>query len=133
MTYNTFKKTYLIFLIFFAGALLVVGTSNALAESSGSKINVPFKFANGMKKYQEMCSVCHGDALQGTKAGPPLLHPFYKPSHHADVTFYRAALKGVQAHHWEFGDMPPVPGATKEILDAIVPFVRWYQQEKGLY
>ncbi len=113
--------------------LLILTTSNILAESSKQKINVPFKFANGMKKYQEMCSVCHGEVLEGTKTGPPLLHPFYKPSHHSDVAFYRAALKGVQAHHWEFGDMPPVPGATKEILDAIIPFVRWYQQEKGLY
>lgn len=121
------------FLILLIGGLLVLGMSCALAEPSGNKINVPFKFANGMKKYQEMCSVCHGDALQGTKTGPPLLHPFYKPSHHANVTFYRAALQGVQAHHWEFGNMPPIPGATKEIMDAIVPFVRWYQKEKGLF
>lgn len=106
-----------------------------LAESSDKTVGmqVPFKYAMGNKKYQENCAVCHGQSLQGTKTGPPLLHPFYKPSHHADFTFYRAALKGVQAHHWEFGDMPPVAGITREDMDSIVPFIRWYQREKGLY
>jgi hypothetical protein len=61
------------------------------------------------------------------------MHGFYKPSHHADITFYNAALQGVKAHHWNFGDMPRVRGAKREDLDAIVPFVRWLQQEKGLF
>ena len=103
------------------------------AETAKQAPKVPFKYMTGMQKYQKMCSVCHGKWAAGTKQGPPLLHPFYKPSHHSDVTFYRAALKGVKAHHWKFGDMPPIKGATKEDLDAIVPFVRWFQREKGLY
>lgn len=94
---------------------------------------VPFKYAVGNKKYQENCSVCHGVSLEGSKQGPPLLHGFYKPSHHNDASFYRAALQGVRAHHWNFGDMPRIPGVTQQDMEAIVPFIRWFQQDRGLY
>lgn len=61
------------------------------------------------------------------------MHGFYKPSHHGNAAFYRATLQGVRAHHWQFGDMPKVEGVTAEDMDSIVPFIRWLQQEKGLY
>ena len=102
-------------------------------EKDSSQPKVPFKFAVGKAKYQENCSGCHGRWLEGTKQGPPLMHGFYKPSHHGDPSFYRAALNGVRAHHWEFGDMPKIDGVTKRDMDKIVPFIRWLQQEKGLY
>jgi hypothetical protein len=86
-----------------------------------------------MKKYQSMCASCHGKWGNGTDNGPPLMHPYYVPSHHGDSAFYRAALKGIFAHHWKFGDMPPVPGITKEDMNRIIPFIRWMQQDKGLY
>lgn len=113
--------------MFFSSFTVVAG------ERTGKQLKVPFKFAVGKKKYQEACSVCHGKWLDGTKQGPPLMHGFYKPSHHGDPAFYRAALKGVRAHHWEFGDMAPVNGITRKDMDSIVPFIRWLQQEKGLY
>ena len=104
------------------------------AQSSAAEApRVPFQYSLGVQKYQKMCSSCHGQWLEGTGMGPPLLHPFYKPSHHGDPSFYRAALQGVKAHHWEFDDMPAVPGATKQDMDAIIPFIRWLQREKGLY
>jgi mono/diheme cytochrome c family protein len=102
-------------------------------EGAKKQPNVPFKFAIGKKKYQQMCSVCHGEWLGGSKMGPPLMHGFYKPSHHGDPAFYRAAMKGVQAHHWKFGNMAPVNGITRKDMDSIVPFIRWLQKEKGLY
>lgn len=106
----------------------------AFAEDGASnQPRVPFKLAVGKKKYQESCSGCHGKWLEGTKQGPPLLHGFYKPSHHGDSAFYRAALNGVRAHHWKFGNMPPITGITSKDMDSIVPFIRWYQQAKGLY
>jgi mono/diheme cytochrome c family protein len=105
----------------------------SVTVASAEEPKVPFTHAKGGKLYKDNCAVCHGETLTGTKQGPPLLHPFYKPSHHADFSFYRAALKGVQAHHWEFGDMPPIQGITREDMDAIVPFIRWYQKEKGLF
>jgi len=121
------KLTYLLLLAFVS-----VSFMDRAESSEPDKIKVPFKHALGHQKFQQSCSVCHGSALQGTKQGPPLIHPFYKPSHHADFAFYRAALKGVKAHHWEFGDMPPVSGITRKDMDVIVPFIRWLQKEKGL-
>jgi len=94
---------------------------------------VPFKYGLGMKRFRTLCSSCHGKWGDGTEQGPPLLHAFYKPSHHGDAAFYRAALQGVQAHHWTFGDMPKVEDATTKDVDKIVPFIRWLQKENGIY
>ena len=102
-------------------------------EGDANQPKVPFKYAVGYKKYQEFCSGCHGKWLDGTKQGPPLVHGFYKPSHHGDAAFYRAALNGVRAHHWKFGNMPPVNGVSRKDMDFVVPFIRWFQQAKGLY
>ncbi len=110
--------------------LNILNTADA-ADDKAPK--VPFQYALGYQKYQNMCTVCHGKWGEGTKSGPPLMHPFYKPSHHNDASFYRAALRGVKAHHWKFGDMPPISGATQKDMDAIVPYVRWLQREKGVY
>ena len=97
------------------------------------KPQVPFKLGLGMKKFQTMCSKCHGEWGEGTDQGPPLMHPFYKPSHHGDPAFYNAALKGVKAHHWQFGDMPKAEGATSKDVAQIIEFVRWLQKENGIY
>lgn len=99
---------------------------------SSSDVVVPFKYAKGQFLYKKNCSSCHGNDLAGTKKGPPFLHPFYKPSHHGDAAFYRAALKGVTAHHWRFGDMPAVEGMTLAKLHSIVPYIRYYQQQKNI-
>ncbi|WP_455221160.1 c-type cytochrome [Kaarinaea lacus] len=129
------NKKHLTYTILLAALVCLFNLGFALASESTSveAPKVPFQYSLGLQKYQKMCSGCHGKWLEGTKSGPPLMHPFYKPSHHADSTFYRAALQGVKAHHWQFGDMPPVQGATRQDLDVIVPFVRWLQREKGLY
>lgn len=94
---------------------------------------IPFKLGLGVKKFRDMCSKCHGEWGGGTDQGPPLMHPFYKPSHHGDPAFYNAALKGVKAHHWKFGDMPSAPGATAKDVSQIIEFVRWLQKENGIY
>lgn len=104
-----------------------------LADAKQNPPKVPFKFALGQQKFQAMCSACHGKWGDGSDQGPPLMHGFYKPSHHGDSTFYKAASKGVRAHHWNFGDMPPVTGATSRDIDAILPFIRWLQKERGIY
>jgi len=120
---------YLILLI----SIITVITNNvAVSAESSTTPKVPFTHALGMKGFQSHCALCHGEWGDGTKQGPPLMHPFYKPSHHPDATFYRAALKGVRAHHWNFGDMPPIAGVAKKDLDAIIPFIRWLQKERGL-
>jgi hypothetical protein len=61
------------------------------------------------------------------------MHAFYKPSHHENSSFYRAVRNGVKAHHWKFGDMPPVTGLTPEDVAKLLPFIRWLQKENGIY
>jgi len=112
---------------------LALGVAFATDKSAKSSPKVPFIYSVGVNKYQANCSGCHGQWLEGTKQGPPLLHPFYKPSHHADAAFYRAASNGVRAHHWKFGNMPPVTGVTRTDMDKIIPFIRWFQKENGVY
>jgi len=95
--------------------------------------DVPFQYGRGMQKFQGKCSPCHGQWAEGTAdKGPPLVHPYYKPSHHDDDAFYRAALSGVNAHHWHFGNMPPVAGITEQDIGQIVQFTRWWQRENGI-
>jgi len=120
-------------LLLYAATMFSFASIVGAEEVANKQPDVPFKFAIGKKKYQASCSVCHGQWLGGTDQGPPLMHGFYKPSHHGDPAFYRAALKGVRAHHWKFGDMSPVKGISRKDMDSIIPFIRWLQQEKGLY
>ncbi len=108
--------------------LLATGMVKAADE-----IRIPFELGKGKMLYEKHCSSCHGVKLDGSDEGPPLLHSFYKPSHHGDKSFYRAALQGVRQHHWDFGDMPPVEGMTMEKMGNVVPYVRYYQQQKKLY
>jgi mono/diheme cytochrome c family protein len=107
--------------------------TSAHAATNDDEVVVPFSLAKGKALFDENCSACHGLQLNGTDKGPPMLHGFYKPSHHGDAAFYRAALQGVRGHHWPFGDMPPVAGMTREKMDSILPYIRFYQQQKKLY
>lgn len=122
--------------IFIPATLAALGMLAILltpAVHAADQPKVPFTFAKGMQLYRNNCASCHGQWIEGTKSGPPLFHQYYVPSHHPDAAFYRAALKGVRAHHWKFGDMPAITTVTREDMDAIVPFLRWLQKEKGLY
>jgi len=114
------------------GILLLMPLVGAQLRAA-EQIVIPFQLGQGQLLYEENCSSCHGIDLTGSDKGPPLLHSFYKPSHHGDKAFYRAALQGVRQHHWEFGDMPPVEGMTQKKMDKVVPYVRYYQQQKKLY
>ena len=119
--------------VFAIALAVVIQTPVYAAPNINSPDQVPFKFGLGQQKYEAMCAKCHGPWLGGTDQGPPLLHGYYKPSHHGDQAFYRAILRGSPQHHWNFGDMPPVPGATPEDAQQIIPFVRWVQQAEGLF
>ncbi len=110
----------------------IAALASATVRAS-SEIEVPFELARGQLLYEKYCSSCHGVELDGSDKGPPLVHAFYKPSHHGDESFYRAALKGTRQHHWNFGDMKPVEGMTPKKMDRIVPYVRFYQRQRKLY
>lgn len=121
------NKTISCFLI---GSFMAVTSQQTY---SASDLVIPFRYAKGLVLFERNCSSCHGVSMMGTDKGPPLMHSFYKPSHHGDSSFYRAGLKGVKAHHWNFGDMPPVPGMSESKMKNIVPYIRFYQQAKKLY
>ena len=117
--------------------VLTIGSVGAVpavsAVTTDNGVRVPFKEGVGMNLFKTNCMQCHGEWAGGTEQGPPLIHDFYKPSHHGDGTFYNAAFNGVKAHHWRFGDMPPVAGIKERDVSKIISFVRWLQQANGLY
>ncbi len=105
----------------------------AASVSPGAPRAAPEEYQEGRKRFESLCARCHGGAGVGTHAGPPLVHAIYKPSHHADFAFVRAAREGVRAHHWDFGDMPNVPEAAPDVIATIIPYVRWLQREAGIF
>jgi cytochrome c len=86
----------------------------------------------GKPIYEANCSLCHGQNGSGTDKGPPFIHKIYEPSHHGDASFQQAARSGVRAHHWPFGNMPPVPNVTKKDVKLIVAYVRELQRANGI-
>lgn len=88
----------------------------------------------GKQVFAARCSECHGANAGGIEgAGPPLIHKTYEPSHHGDMAFVLAATRGVRAHHWRFGDMPPVEGITQGEIKAVVDFIRKVQRANGIF
>lgn len=61
-----------------------------------------------------------------------MLHKVYEPSHHGDVAFQPAAKSGVRAHHWNLGDMKPVPAVTPDDVAHITAFIRAEQRKSGI-
>lgn len=88
--------------------------------------------ARGEELFAASCAVCHGSQGSGTRTGPPLVHEYYVPSHHADEAFQRAVQGGVQPHHWNFGPMPPVAGLERSEVADIIAYVRALQRDAGL-
>lgn len=86
----------------------------------------------GRRTFNAICADCHGRDAMGGDSGPPLIHKIYEPSHHGDGSFYVAAARGVTAHHWKFGDMPPQPGVTQAQVGEIISFVRAVQRQNGI-
>ncbi len=105
----------------------------ACGDSDGDTTPVPtFEGLDGASLFQQACSECHGADLTGSDQGPPLLHDFYVPGHHADIAFFFAIRRGTRAHHWNFGDMPPIEGLADDQAEAIVAFVRERQRAAGI-
>jgi mono/diheme cytochrome c family protein len=86
---------------------------------------------DGAKVYAAKCAECHGANLEGTSRGPSHLSRVYEPSHHSDAAFKRAILQGSPAHHWNFGDMPPVQGMSEGDITAVIAYIRGQQQSRG--
>lgn len=87
----------------------------------------------GKAAFEAKCAACHGANAAGQDGvAPPLVHKIYEPSHHGDAAFLLAAKNGVRAHHWRFGNMPPVEGMTDGDVKMIVAYVRELQRANGI-
>ena len=87
----------------------------------------------GEEDFNANCAACHGKNAAGTNSGPPLIHRIYEPNHHADIAFKFAANRGVRAHHWGFGNMPPQSQVKDYELVRIVAYVRELQKANGIF
>ena len=114
---------------FLFGAGAVVAQTLQIPKPSEGLMPNP---ALGKKLYSANCASCHGVDLKGSDKGPPMLHKVYEPSHHGDVAFQLAVKNGVRAHHWQFGDMKPVPGLTPDDVAHITAFIRAEQRKVGI-
>lgn len=95
-------------------------------------LSLPGEHAGAEAWFAASCESCHGYRASGSQLGPPLVHHVYRPSHHADAAFQLAVIRGVRAHHWTFGDMPPVPDVSADEARAITAYLRWLQQQAGI-
>lgn len=87
----------------------------------------------GEAVFNQRCAVCHGLRGVGSPQGPPLVHRYYEPGHHSDMSFVLAVRRGVRAHHWRFGNMPPVPGLSDADLKEVIRYVRALQRANGIF
>lgn len=112
--------------------LTVTFTSLVLAACGGDTERPSTQAADGEALYQQSCASCHGADLRGTDSGPSHLSEVYAPSHHPDASFRAAITQGSSAHHWNFGDMAPVPALSGGEIDVIIAYVRNQQESHGL-
>jgi mono/diheme cytochrome c family protein len=89
---------------------------------------------DGEALFVRSCADCHStDAAGRDGIAPPLIHKIYESNHHGDASFYLAARNGVRAHHWQFGDMPPVEGIADTDIAKIIFYVRELQRANGIH
>lgn len=117
---------------------LATGLLGATAIAQGMNIPQPSRGlmpnpSVGKPLFVKNCASCHGDALNGSDKGPPLIHKYYEPSHHSDAAFQLAVSAGTRQHHWQFGDMQPVPGLTPDEVAHITAYVRARQRRAGIH
>ena len=130
--------------VLFVLALIVVGsyfwlTSDQPENKTGRPIAVvklpelTIVAQSGKQAFDKNCASCHGNNAAGQEGkAPPLVHRIYEPNHHGDMSFIRAAKNGVRAHHWPFGNMPPVDGITDVEIQKIILYVRELQRANGI-
>jgi len=95
--------------------------------------STPVEYTKGGGLFNTKCAPCHGLGAKGTDHGPPFISKIYEPNHHGDLSFHRAVQQGVQAHHWEFGNMPKIEGVSEKEVNEIIAYVRWLQRQAGIF
>jgi mono/diheme cytochrome c family protein len=97
-----------------------------------SQAETPPEHTDDQRLFDLHCAPCHGPGGTGTGRGPSFLSKIYEPGHHADVSFLMAVRRGVAAHHWSFGNMPPISGVTEADAIRIIGYIRWLQRQAGI-
>jgi len=114
-------------------ASLIATIALVLAACDGGEPSAEgVDLARGEQLFDNNCAVCHGAQGTGTTVGPPLVHVVYEPGHHSDEAFRRAVAEGSPQHHWDYGDMPAVPGLSDAEVEDIIAYVRELQREAGI-
>lgn len=131
------SPTKIILIAFLALAVSGVGALylSMTRENAHVQVMVPELSALaqvGATRFKANCARCHGVNAAGSNQGPPLVHDIYNPGHHGDASFRAAPKRGVRAHHWPFGNMPPIPGVTDDHMTAIIAYVRELQMANGI-
>ena len=107
------------------------------AESTGETREAGMALSGMAREGEELfdanCSVCHGERAAGTNQGPTLIDRIYHPGHHSDASIRNAVSRGVQQHHWVFGDMAPVAGVSSDDVQKIICYVRELQRADGIF
>ncbi|WP_310621734.1 c-type cytochrome [Flexibacterium corallicola] len=125
----------------FAGAYYWHTPSSPLQSSTKAvplvAVTLPASFSGkakrGVQGFEENCAACHGANAAGQNGvAPPLIHKIYEPGHHGDESFQRAVAQGVRAHHWRFGNMPPIEGVSRKEVANIIAYIREVQQANGI-
>lgn len=112
-------------------ALIVIAPLVSACGGGGTTAVPSGRPTDGAGLYAASCAACHGGDLRGTELGPSLLSIVYEPGHHPDEAFRSAIRNGAPAHHWNFGDMPPVTGLTDEEIELVIAQVRSVQETEG--
>lgn len=113
-------------------ALVIAVVATGGGSGSGNSVTSEGDTAAGKAVFEGTCAACHGVEGIGTDAGPPLVHPYYRPGHHADGAFVLAVRNGVQPHHWNFGPMPPQQGLSDQDIADVTAYVRQIQEAAGI-
>lgn len=122
-----------------AGHSMEVPDTSALAAGAPlADVAIPASFSAeaqmGQRAFEVKCATCHGTNAAGQNGvAPPLVHKTYEPNHHGDMAFVLAAKNGVQSHHWNFGNMPPVEGLTDADVKMIARYIRELQKANGIF
>jgi len=131
------RLTLAVFLALLGAPLWFAAGDNTAAEQlSPDTVKLPAMTPAlnlGKLNYDAKCAQCHGVNTVGTDKGPTFLHRVYHPGHHADGAFFLAPKRGVRAHHWRFGNMPPVKDISDAQIKSIIAYVRAVQQANGIF
>ncbi len=121
--------------VFIGGLVLMFTGNNGSGGGNTIQVIVPELTAlgeEGKVLFDASCASCHGDNAAGSDRAPPLVHDIYNPGHHGDEAFVRAAMNGVRAHHWAFGNMPAITNVTQDDVLKIIRYVRELQVANGI-